>query len=140
MDKHKKITLLLVGMLFALNIFTNIFLRVRIEAYQMVKLCHEKLAVAYDVGGTAGLKKELAIISANNQGKLYQEFLRRVENKVNNSENPRELLRSNIHKEAIVIRNTRIALLFLSTIIFIILFARIARYKKAALKNQSVKL
>jgi len=137
MDKHKKLTILLIGLLFALNITTNIYLRVRIAAFDRLRLFHEKLVVAYDIAGEEGVKKELLIIRASNKSKIVDRFLKQAESNIYSSKDTGEFLHSRVEKENKDLFVTRLALMILSAAIFIILIFRVAKYKKAALKGNN---
>ncbi len=135
MDKHKKITLLLISLLFALNITTNIYLRVKIAAFDRLSLFHEKLAVAYDIAGMEGVKKELAIIRASNNSSLVEKILIQAENNIYKSVDPGKFLHYRIAREKSGLFFTRLALMILSMVIFVTLIFRIIKYKKAAEKG-----
>ncbi|MCX5707305.1 MAG: hypothetical protein NTW13_06635 [Candidatus Omnitrophica bacterium] len=129
-DRGQKFTLLIIAVVIILNLFANGYLRLRIRAYEAMRLCYEKLAVAYEIGGRVGLEKEYALISSNSKGKLALQFLTKVRDKIDNASDPGDFFRSVIAHEKKDIDNSRILINLAFILMLVILGIRFFINKK----------
>lgn len=97
-----------------------------------MKLCYEKLAVAYDIGGKDGLEKEYKLMLSNAKGRMAEKFLLNVRQQLNEANDPAVFLRATISGEMQTIERARRLIIILSLLICVILVLRLIMIKRLA--------